>query len=199
MGRQFTSKMQCKSCDSSTNDVVKTIMMGGGGQQPSRLVYLSGDVTEESINVVQQQLLELANISIEPIHLIISTYGGEVYEMFSLCDIIRFLPCPVYTVAMGKVMSAGSLIFSFGEKGHRMIGKSTRLMIHALSGGARGNVFEMLNECEELKKLQEMYVELLSQNTKLSKKQVIDMLSKKINNYLDAQQCVDLGLADKII
>jgi ATP-dependent protease ClpP protease subunit len=65
--------------------------------------------------------------------------------------------------------------------------------------GARGNVFEMLNECEELKKLQEMYVELLSQNTKLSKKQVIDMLSKKINTYLDAQQCVDLGLADKII
>jgi ATP-dependent Clp protease protease subunit len=174
-------------------------MMGGGGQQPSRLVYLSGDVTEESINIVQQQLLELANISIEPIHLIISTYGGEVYEMFSLCDIIRFLPCPVYTVAMGKVMSAGSLILSFGEKGHRLIGKSTRIMIHSLSGGARGNVFEMLNECEELKALQEMYIELLSQNTKLTKKQVIDMLSKKVNTYLNAEKCIELGLADKII
>jgi len=199
MGRQFTSKMQCKSCDSSGNDVVKTIMMGGGSHQPSRLVYLSGDVNEENILACQQQLLELANISIEPIHMICSTFGGMVTEMFAIYDTMNFIPAPVYTVALGKSMSAGSLILAAGAKGHRLIGKSTRVMIHAISGGVMGNVFELMNECEEIKLAQEMYIELMSQNTKLSKKQVSDMLGKKVNSYLSAQQCVELGIADKII
>src|SRR5574343_563787 len=112
----------------------------------SRLVVLHGDVNEFSISMVVAQMLHLASLNHKPIHLIISTYGGSVDEMFTLYDTIKFLPCPVHTIALGKVMSAGVLLLASGTKGKRMIGRSARIMMHPVSGGAVGNVFEVMND-----------------------------------------------------
>ena len=60
------------------------------GNSNTRLIYLSGDVTEESIAAVQQQIIDLASKGKQPIHLVISTYGGAVHEMFSLYDVMKF-------------------------------------------------------------------------------------------------------------
>ena len=108
----------------------------------TRIVYLHGEVSEHSIAIVIAQLLHLANLNRNPIYLVVSTYGGSVDEMFSLYDILKFLPCPVHTVALGKVMSAGVLLLASGVKGKRLIGGSSRIMVHPISGGVMGNVFE---------------------------------------------------------
>jgi len=165
----------------------------------SRLVYLSGDVTEDSISEIQEQLLDLASASRDPIHLVVSTYGGAVHEMFSLYDVMKFIPAPVYTVGLGKVMSAGSLILAAGEKGHRMIGASTRVMIHSLSAGFFGNLFELVNEIDEIKRLQDMYVSKMVAETKMCKNDVNAMLKTKVDSVFSAQQAVELGIVDKII
>lgn len=166
----------------------------------SRLVHLCGDVTEELINSVQQEILELAHISKSlPIHLIVSTYGGSVDEGFSLLDVMRFVPCPIYTVGLGKVMSMGSIILAAGEKGHRLIGKLTRVMIHSISSGVQGNIFECMNEIDEVKKMQETLMCLLSENSKLTKNQINDLMSNKLDKYLTAEECVNYGICDKII
>ena len=47
----------------------------------SRIVFLHGDVTENAISVVIAQLLHLANVNHNPIHLVVSTYGGSVDEL----------------------------------------------------------------------------------------------------------------------
>lgn len=196
MGRYYAS--QHMPVENAAVDISK-IFSPSSGMSQSRIVYLSGDVTEDSINIVQQQLLELANISILPIHLVVSTVGGEVSEMFSVCDVMRFIPAPVYTCAIGKAMSAGSLILASGVKGNRMISKSARVMIHALAGGVMGNIFEVLNETSEMKYLHDMYIEQMIANTKMSKEQLTKMLECKTNTYLGAQDVVRLGIADKII
>lgn len=164
-----------------------------------RLVYLTGEVSETSISIVQQQILALATDSNEPIHLVVSTYGGAVHEMFSLYDLMKFINPPVYTVALGKVMSAGSLILAAGEKGKRLIGRSTRVMIHSLSSGMMGNVFELINEVDEVKLLQNMYIERMVKETKMNEKQLRTMLGSKIDSLISAEEAVKLGLADIII
>ena len=165
----------------------------------SRLVYLSGEINEELILEIQQQLLDLSSDSKEPIHLVISTYGGSVHEMFSLYDVIKFIPSPVYTVGLGKVMSAGSLILSSGEKGHRMIGSSTKVMIHALQAGLYGNFFEMVNDLEAIKQLQDMYVNYMVKETNLSNDEINNLLESKVDNIFTAEQALKMGIVDKII
>ena len=171
--------------------------------QPSatedRLVVLHGEVNEHSISNVIVQLLHLANQNHRPIHLVISTYGGSVDEMFSLYDTIKFLPCPVHTIALGKVMSAGVLLLASGVKGKRMIGSSARIMIHPISGGVLGNVFEAMNEMKEFERLQTLMVSALINETHMKKEEIDKLMKAGHDFFLTPQQAVKVGIVDKII
>ncbi len=171
-------------------------------QQPdnSRIVVLHGDVNEHSISVIIMQLLQLANLdSRKPIHMVVSTYGGSVDEMFSLYDTIKFLPCPVHTVALGKVMSAGVLLLAAGVKGKRLIGRSARIMLHAVTGGMYGNVFEVLNESKEQRRLHALMVEALERETTMKRSDIEDIMRNGHDYYISAPEAIKLGIVDKIV
>lgn len=169
-------------------------------QDNTRIVFLHGDVTEQVIASVIAQLLNLATQNSKPIHLVLSTYGGSVDEMFSLYDTIKFLPAPVHTVALGKVMSAGVLLLASGVKGKRLIGASSRIMMHPISGGAMGNIFEVENQTKEMRALQDRMVSMLARETNM-KQSYIDkfVMGRKVDHYLTPDEAIKLGIADKII
>jgi ATP-dependent Clp protease protease subunit len=174
--------------------------MMGAPEQTDRIIQLSGDIDERSIALVTAQMFAMAgHDSSKPIHLIVSTYGGIVDEMFGLYDSMQFLPCPVYTIGLGKIMSAGVLILAAGEKGHRQIGENARVMVHPVRGGAMGNVFELMNEMEAMKRVQSRMVELLLQNTNITKKKMDQLMNSGHDMYLTADQAVELGIVDKVV
>ena len=165
----------------------------------TRIVVLHGEVSEESISLVVAQLLVYASQSHKPISLIISTYGGSVDEMFTLYDTIKFLPCPVHTIALGKVMSAGVLLLASGVKGKRMIGRNARIMIHPVSGGHQGNVFEVMNDTKEHKRLQDQMVSAIVKETKCPREDIEKIMTVGHDYYLLPEQAIKLGIVDKII
>ena len=164
-----------------------------------RIVVLHGDVNEHTISHVIVQLLQLANQNHKPIHLVISTYGGSVDEMFSLYDTIKFLPCPVHTIALGKVMSAGVLLLASGVKGKRLIGRSARIMIHPISGGLYGNVFEAMNEVKEHERLQRLMTDALLKETKMSRDQIERIMKAGHDYYLTPEEAITMGIVDGYI
>lgn len=165
----------------------------------SRMVFLHGEVSEHVIASVIAQMLHLANVSPAPIHLIVSTYGGSIDEMFSLYDTIKFLPCPVHTVALGKVMSAGVLLLASGAKGKRLIGASARIMMHPMRGGVYGNVFEIENESKEAQRLQELMVSSMVKETTMTRAKVVSVMASGTDFYITPQDALKLGIVDKII
>ena len=181
----------------NSDGAIQSIAVDSG--DGSRLVVLHGDVNESSVSLVVGQMLHLASINRKPIHLVISTYGGSVDEMFTLYDTIKFVPCPVHTIALGKVMSAGVLLLASGTKGKRMIGKSARIMIHPVSGGVSGNVFEVINDTKEHKRLQDQMVNAIVRETKSTRAQVEKIMSSGHDYYLLPEQAIKMGIVDKII
>lgn len=165
----------------------------------ARIVYMAGDVDETSISQVIAHMLGLASMSDKPIQFVISTYGGAVDEMFSLYDVMKFLPCPVQTIGLGKIMSAGVLLLASGEKGKRLLGKNSRIMIHPISGGARGNVFEQINEVEEMKRMQELMCKLLLKETKMPKAELDRIMKLGHDYYITPEQALKYGIVDKVI
>lgn len=168
-------------------------------QSNDRIVYLSGEVNEHTISNVIVQLLAMANQSHKPIHLVVSTYGGSVDEMFSLYDAIKFLPCPVYTIGLGKIMSAGVLLLASGQKGKRQIGRSARVMVHPISSGFAGNIFELQAEVGEAQRLQNLMVQCLSDETKMNVDLVRKMMKTGHDNYITPTEAIKLGIVDKLI
>lgn len=179
-------------------DMLEQLMMS---QQPdnSRIVVLHGDVNEHTISQVIGQLLVLANQSRKPIHMVVSTYGGSVDEMFSLYDTIKFLPCPVHTIALGKVMSAGVLLLAAGAKGKRLIGRSARIMMHPVSGGAIGNVFEVIHETKEHQRLHDLMVSALESETKMKRQAIEKIMKAGHDYYITADEAIKLGIVDRMV
>lgn len=143
----------------------------------------------------------LSDIDIPEAHLILSTYGGSVHDMFALYDAVQLLKSEtkVATVGMGKVMSAGVLLLASGTKGERQMGRHCSLMIHPFTYGFSGNVNEGMVERKETERLQKKYVLLLSKMTNLSQKEIKKMFKKQNNTYMDAEEALKYGIIDKII
>ena len=55
------------------------------------------------------------------------------------------------------------------------------------------------NEIEEIRWIQDRYIETLVAETDMTKRMVKKLLDKKVNIYLDAEQAVDYGIADIIV
>lgn len=165
----------------------------------SRIISLYGDVSEQIMQQIVMQMIHFAEASNAPINMILSTYGGSVDEMFSLYDLIKYIAPPVHTIGMGKVMSAGTLLLAAGEKGKRLIGRSARVMIHPVAGGAEGDIFDVENNVKEMRRLQDLMVGFLSDETKMSRKQVEDIMNQGTEHYLTADEAVKLGIADKVM
>jgi|TARA_R100000081_G_C4692673_1_gene103367 ATP-dependent protease ClpP protease subunit len=72
-------------------------------------------------------------------------------------------------------------------------------MIHSVIAGAHGPIHNIENEVEEIKWVQERYIDVLVRETDMTRRMVKKLLDKKVNIYLDAQQAVDFGIADIII
>ena len=201
--------------------IVLPPMTGGGSSQDKkpRIIPLVGDVSERMALEVISGLVTLRETGIKkvlsdptdinseiiekqlPIEMIVSTFGGSALDMFGICDMMRVVEqdCPIITTGIGKVMSAGVLILASGTKGARQIGRNTRVMIHSIVGGTHGDMHSIENEVEEMRWIQERYIETLASETDMTKRMIRKLLSKKINIYLDAQQAVDYGIADIIV
>lgn len=163
----------------------------------TRLVMLAGTVNQSSISSVIKSLFELEFKSPEtPIHLVIDTYGGSVHSMFSLYNAMQAISSPVYTIGLGKIMSAGVLLLAAGEKGHRKIGQHATVMIHPVSSINHGNIFEMEHDLEETRRLQDLLVEALSDESSLTKKKLEKIMEREKDQYYEADEVISMGIVD---
>jgi ATP-dependent Clp protease protease subunit len=96
-------------------------------------------------------------------------------------------------------MSAGVLLLSAGVKGNRMIGRSARIMMHPISGGVVGNVFEEMNEVKEHERLQNLMVESLVRETSMSKEEIEKIMKAGHDYFLTPEQAIKMGIVDKLV
>jgi len=186
----------------------------GGGAEPKaemdlRVVGLFSSVTEEKVAEIITGLIYLNELNKiqedeskrKDIEFYVSTYGGSADDMFALYDIMKQIQevSDISTIGMGKVMSAGVPILAAGTKGKRKIGKNCRVMIHSVAAGNQGELAQMINELEEIKNIQEMYIKCLVAESNLTEDQLRDMLDKGVNVYLTAEEAVKYGIADIIV
>ena len=195
-----TSSKKKNSKSPVTKKELKKMIVEADPQPLGRVLYLTGEVTEESVSTLVSEIIMCVNQSkSEPITLIINTEGGSVDDMFALYDVIKFVPCPIYTVGLGKVMSAGVLILASGVKGGRMLGKHASFMIHPISSEISGDVFQMANEMKETQRIQKMFEDAILAETKMTPKQLETLMKTGQDVYLSSEEALKFGLVDKII
>lgn len=147
---------------------------------------------------VIDQIIYLDNLSKKPIKLIVDSSGGFLSQYLNLYDIIQAAQSPTYTIAMGFIASAAATILAGGFKGKRYIFESSRTMIHLPQGGAQGDDEDLKKQAIQLKKTKDRYIQILSKHTGKSPKVIEKAIDRK-DHYMDAEEAVTFGLADKVV
>lgn len=75
--------------------------------------------------------------------IIIDSYGGQVYSLLSMVDVVKRCSKPVATIILGKAMSCGAVLFTMGSDGMRFMGSNATLMIHDVSNISLGKIEEI--------------------------------------------------------
>ncbi len=200
--------------------IVNNIQAPANPEPELRTISLYGDITEQKGSEVVAALLYLENTSHSPIvedptdpeatpiivarsiAMMVSTHGGVASDMFSILDIMDMVKertCDIETFGIGKVMSAGVPILAAGTKGKRKVGRNCRIMLHNVMAGSHGTIFSMENELEEIKWVQERYIETLANYTKLTPSKIKKLLKTQKDVYISAEEAIKMGIADEII
>ncbi len=163
-----------------------------------RIVFLGDEIDSHLSNVVIAQMLFLANEDKKAdIHLYVSSPGGSVYSGMGIYDTMQFVPCPVATYVIGAAASMGAILAAAGAPGKRCVLPHSRLMIHQPLGAARGPATDLRIELDEMMRTQKQLYEVLARHTGKDVAQITTDCDR--NNWMDAEQAVGYGLADKIL
>ena len=185
------------SSDSDDDDESKII-------RENNHVYFYSEVSRESIfklNILLREAEKFAhttsfnlNIKNIPIYLHINSFGGSLYDAYAAVDTIKNLRVPIYSVIEGCAASAGTIISVVCNK--RFIGENAHMLIHQINSRMWGKMSEIEDEYKHLNELMNQLKLLYSHYTKISKKELTELLKHDI--WLSPETCIKYGLVDAV-
>ena len=136
-----------------------------------RIIFVSGEITDESANIIVSELLYLDSLSHDEINL--------------------------YINSPGMAASMAAILASNGTKGKRCILENSEVMIHQPLGGVQGQATEINIVANRILKLRQKLNKILAKNTgqKLSK---IETDTER-DTYLSSIEAKKYGLIDIIL
>lgn len=165
-----------------------------------RIVFLNGEVDDDSSGSIVAQLLYLeAEDPSSDIYMYINSPGGVITSGMSIYDTMNFISCDVRTICIGQAASMGAFLLSAGAPGKRFSLPHSRIMIHQPLGGAQGQASDILIQAKEIERMKVELNSILAHNSvgKTSYEKMVELTDR--DNFLSAQESIDLGLIDHII
>ncbi len=162
-----------------------------------RIIFLSGEITDDIANVIVSELLYLDSINHNDISLYINSPGGSITSGMAIMDTMNYIKSDVSTICIGMAASMAAFLLSCGTKGKRYILPNAEVMIHQPLGGVSGQATEIKIAAERILKLKNKLNKLLSQNTN-QKLEKIEIDTDR-DYFMDASESIDYGIVDKIL
>lgn len=173
-----------------------------------RIFYLSDDIDNSTIAQLNFNILyildedarnekEKCNYERKPIRIYINSNGGEVYDMWSLIDIMLNSKTPIYTYCTGYAMSAAFNIFLAGAK--RFISEHATLMYHQISCWRSGKYQDLVENRIEIDIIQANIEDYIKSRCSITSEMLSDNRFHKRDWYIHPNEAITLGVATDFI
>lgn len=163
-----------------------------------RVVFLVGEVNDATANVIVAQMLFLESENADKdISLYINSPGGSVTAGLAVYDTMQFIKPDVSTLCTGFAASMGAFLLAAGTKGKRLCLPNSRVMIHQVSGGFRGQASDIAIHAKETLFLKQRLNEIMAKHTG----QTIEVIERDTDrdNFLSAEDSLKYGIIDKVL
>ena len=166
-----------------------------------RIIFLGEEVSDTSAGLVVAQMLHLEGEDPEKdIQLYINSPGGSVTAGFAIYDTMQYVRWDVSPICGGLAASFGAFLLAGGTKGKRIALPNAEIMIHqpAIHGnGFQGQATDIKIMSDHMQRNKQRLNRSLAENTGKSIEEIA--LATERDNYMSAQEALELGLIDKVI
>ena len=163
-----------------------------------RVVFLVGEVNDQTANLVVAQLLFLESENPDKdISFYINSPGGSVSSGLAIYDTMQFIKPAVSTLCMGMAASMGSFLLMAGAAGKRFALPNSKIMIHQPSGGTSGQATDIEIHAREIIRTRHQLNKIYSDRTGQPVEKIA--LDMERDRYMSADEAKDYGLVDKVI
>lgn len=163
-----------------------------------RIVFISGEVSDEMANAVCAQLLFLQSQDPEKeISVYVNSPGGSVTAGLAIYDTMQFIKPPVATYCIGQAASMGAVLLSAGAKGRRHALPNARIMIHQPWGGAEGKASDIEITAREILRLKAVLNEILAKHSGKTLEEVEHDTDR--DHFMSAEEAKKWGLIDEVV
>lgn len=167
-----------------------------------RLLFLTDSIGQPEAQALLIDIMYLAGRSKEPIRLIMSSPGGDVYEGLLIYNAIRDVQAagtPVVIEIFGLCASMATVVLQAASK--RIAHRGSRFLLHEVSEFkffSDETVTEKQDEAEELARINRTLIEILADRSG-KRPEEIGSLIKRRNYWLSAIEARDFGLVDEVV
>ncbi len=162
------------------------------------IIFLGTAIDDHIANIVQAQLLFLANANADrDITMYINSPGGSVYAGLGIYDTMQFINPDVATVCTGMAASMGAVLLCAGADGKRSGLKHSRVMIHQPLGGAQGQASDIEITAREILKLKKELYEIIATHSKQPFEKVEHDSDR--DYWMTSEEAKAYGMIDEII
>lgn len=165
-----------------------------------RKIFLWGAVTDDSAKDITEKLLYLEAVGPgKEITFYINTPGGSITAGMAVYDTMQLISSPITVVVTGMAASMGSILLSGAKKGRRLIFPHARVLIHQplITGRMIGPAVDINIQAREMEKLREELNGILARASGQPLEKIMRDTDRDF--YLNAQEAIDYGLADRIV
>jgi len=163
-----------------------------------RVIFLVGEVNDQTANLVVAQLLFLESENPDKdISFYINSPGGSVSAGMAIYDTMQFIKPDVSTLCIGFAASMGAFLLAAGEKGKRFSLPNSKIMIHQVLGGARGQATDIEIHARDILKTREQMNRILADRTGQSFEKIARDTER--DYFLTADEAKDYGLVDQVV
>ena len=163
-----------------------------------RIIFLVGEVNDQTANLVVAQLLFLESENPEKdISFYINSPGGSVTAGMAIYDTMNFIKPDVSTLCCGFAASMGAFLLAAGAKGKRYSLPNSKVMIHQVLGGARGQASDIEIHARDILRTKDQMNRILAERTG----QPLEKIQRDTERdyFLTADESKDYGLIDEVI
>jgi ATP-dependent Clp protease, protease subunit len=171
-----------------------------GGMSDSKFVWVT-DFDSDSVIRFYDKFLELErDDEVYMIPVFVNSYGGEVYALTAMRDLIKSSRKPVATIGVGMAMSCGASLLAAGTKGFRYASKDIQILIHQVSSVSLGKTSDITESAKVVAGLNRQMFQNLANDTGKTLKQYEDQIKSKHNAdwTLTASVAKKWGIVDHI-
>jgi len=163
------------------------------------LYRFAGEVSKSSVNNCMKKLTQWSRLHPKcEMEIVFSSPGGSIIDGFELFDFLqdlRYRGHKITTGTLGMAASMAGILLQAGDV--RWVGGQAWVMIHRAAFGAFGKTYEVEDEVEFVKRIEDRIIDIFTSRSKLTKQKIKKNWDRK-DWWISPDEAKELSLVDEV-